>query len=744
LAQQIPAASTSFVGREDELAALERLLHEGARVVTLKGPGGAGKTRLALAFAERARADPELDGVLFAGLAAASDVEQACEAIASAFELSFGGRGTLALQVERATSQLGRCLIVIDNVDTLAESLAPLVASWSRAAPDTLWIVTSREPLRIPEEHVMEVPPLVGDAALRLFVDRANRRRVGFEPSAEERNAIADIVQKLDGLPLAIELCAARVGVLGVRQLQEQLASGLEVAIGKIRGAPARHSTLRAAVEGSWNALSLEERGGLVELAVFAGSFDSEAAAHVLSKSTSATLAVLEGLVEKSLLMTFAPSERPGTLRFTVLGSIREYAREQLADRTRVEARLAEYFAHAERWQSVPHPRLELEVENLYAALEFLRTRRDDRALAVLRLLEPIQTSQGISPRFVQALDALVDAMPSAPAHELRGFVLASRGELEAAQKDAERSSSSLLLATIASARGDHASAEAAFARVESPTPLYHELYAEHALRAGRIDDAVANARTAREVYQRLEDTRGEGCALVTLGMGQAEQGRVDEAKESFADALALGREVRDVSLIALASCGRALLEADQGPFAELEQIWKLHGDALRPALEAVVLRTLALGNGASGAAFLARTRGLEPLVDRRYDTAFFQRLSVTSPSESVSASDELEVAKDGNWFRFGGARCDLGRRGPLRRVLQRLVGHHAEGGTRGLTVYELFEAGWPGEQVSHDAALARVYVTVRRLRKLGLDGVLATRDSGYLLDPNVVLRVSS
>ena len=296
----LPVQPTPLVGREQELAKVLALLSQ-ARLVTLTGAGGSGKTRLALqAAAELVDDFPQ--GVWWVSLAALSDPELVDSTIAQVV----GAKGDLG---EHLREQ--KALLLLDNFEQLVDT-APKIAALLSEAPELRLLVTSRERLGIGAEHEYPVPTLAADEAIALFTARARQLKPSFEPD----EAVAEICRRLDGLPLAVELAAARVKVLRTEQVLERLGRSLELLTAGPRDAPERQRTLRATIEWSYDLLHGDEKILFARLVVFAGSFELEAAQAVCG----AGLDSLAALVDKSLLRQTEDG------RFFLLETIREYA----------------------------------------------------------------------------------------------------------------------------------------------------------------------------------------------------------------------------------------------------------------------------------------------------------------------------------------------------------------------------------------------------------------------------------
>jgi predicted ATPase/class 3 adenylate cyclase len=355
----LPTQTSEFLGREAQLGAVRDLLDaERVRLVTLTGPGGIGKSRLALQAAAD-RIDRFEDGVYFVDLAPARDAEAAFEAVVRALGVTAtGDEGPLELLKQELRDR--NLLLILDNFEQVVPAADGLVELLLRS-PALKVLVTSREALRVRGEHLLDVPPLsvphsrarsveavAGADAVRLFLERAREVGVGLSLTDESAAAVAEISARLDGLPLAIELAAARLTLFSLEELRDRLRSRLELLGRGSRDLPARQRTLRGTIEWSYELLGEEERALFALLSLFAPT-TLEAVEQVVGRLDSLrhldVVDVLTSLVDKSLVRSVAAE---GGQRLSMLETIREYARERLEEAP--EASRAARRAHAEHF----------------------------------------------------------------------------------------------------------------------------------------------------------------------------------------------------------------------------------------------------------------------------------------------------------------------------------------------------------------------------------------------------------
>jgi predicted ATPase/DNA-binding CsgD family transcriptional regulator len=386
---RLPAEATSLVGRDRELTEI-RLVLDQTRLLTLAGPGGCGKTRLALRVAaESAAADP--DGVWWVDLGPLDDPDLVPQRLARALGVPESpGRAVTPAVIEHLAGRRG--LLVLDNCEHLVDACAALADSLLRALPEVRLLATSREPLGVAGEVSWPVPPLAvpadgsaGDLvrcpSVALFLERARAARPTFAASPDDLAVVAALCRALDGIPLAIELAAARVRVLSPATLLSRLGEDLGVLADRGRTATARHRTLLATMDWSHDLLTPDERRLFGALSAFAGGFDLAAAEAVgAAVGVAAVLDALSGLVEKSLVQVDGS-------RFQMLETVRRYAADRAGASDTARVARAAHAEHVERLARLAEPgllgpeqqawvvRLGADHANIAAALGFLHER---------------------------------------------------------------------------------------------------------------------------------------------------------------------------------------------------------------------------------------------------------------------------------------------------------------------------------------------------------------------------------
>ena len=538
----LPLPTTPLIGRKRELAELLQMLQTKRGVlVSVVGPGGIGKTRLVLEAAGEL-AESFADGVSFVDLSPVRDPQHVEETIVA----ELGLRGQLVDHLRER-----ELLLVLDNLEQVV-AVGPDLATLLAASPRLAILATSRESLRVRAEIEYPLKPLADAPAVELFRQSAD----GIDPDFDaEYEQLSELCERLDRIPLAIELAAARVKILSAEELLARLDRRLPLLTGGPRDAPARQRTLRATIEWSYDLLDAAEQRLVTSLAVFAGGCTFEAAEQICE----ADLDVLQSLADKSLI-------RSDKGRFRMLETIREYAFEQLEGSGELEelrGRHAEYFlelglrAEPELTGAAQHvwlERLASDYENLRAALEWLVAARPEDALRLAAALAVFWFNRSLYADGIhwleQALATTEDDETSARAGALWGA-----GLLWALVGDAERAAPRLEAALGLARRLEDG---AIIGRSLNVIGLL-AFFQNDAMRARELlEEAVETARVAQDNWALAD-------ALGTLGSIYPLQGEFDDAETVGREARALGNEYGDRQGIRMANFGLALTAVMRG-----------------------------------------------------------------------------------------------------------------------------------------------------------------------------------
>lgn len=554
--------------------ALARLARPEVRLLTLLGPGGAGKTRLAIDAAGEA-ARRYRDGVWLVLLAPLLDPGLMVSEIARVFEINAVPGRPLDRALAGALAER-ELLLVLDNFEHLLDA-AGVVAELLAAAPGLDVLATSREPLRITGERRVEVPPLLPGDARELFVQRALAVRPGLVLDGPEAGAIERICARLDGLPLALELAAARVSVFAPRALQARLAEGLPLPAGP-RDLPERQRTLRAAIEWSYGLLDGAEQRLLASLSPFVGGVRLDTA-ELLWKAGATD--VLISLAEKSLLRR--REDPDGEPRFWMLELIRQYAIE-VAGSTGTAAEAANCHAHSyfglaeEARPNVIGPdqrrwldRLEWDHPNLRAALEHLTEHAADQALRMASTLTWFWDIRGYQP---EARRRLAEALARAPADSpSRGDALHCAGWMAWNQGDAEAAQPLLHQALSALRReGD----ERLLVEVHTHLAIIAEMLRQPEEAIPLHERAIAIARAAGDGWAL-------GVALNNYAIMRTLRADMPRAISLLEEALAALRPTGDAYMNSMVNANRAEFALDGG---DLDTAQRLTDEALKLACQ--------------------------------------------------------------------------------------------------------------------------------------------------------------
>jgi len=589
LGSQLPLPLTRFVGREPDLARLrELLLSPETRLVTLAGPGGSGKTRLAIETS-RSVLQSFRGAVWFVALQDVADGALLPGAITDAMHLPRSGQsGPLAQAVEVLSRQPS--VLVLDNLEQIVDEAAPLVGGLLTRVPTLKCLVTSRQRLNVSGEVELWVPPLPiptgepGPAALaacesvQLFVDRAQTVRSDFQITAANAAAIAELCRRLEGMPLALELAATWANVLTPTQMLAQLENRFDFLVSRRRDIAERHRTLQAAIEWSYELLPPNLQDTLAELSVFRGGWSADAAEGVCSGP-----AVLDALLELCDHSLVSTQEVPAGMRFQMLDSIREFAATVLEpDRgAGLSGRHAACFLDfaRERSEQADGPEearafaeLEADLGNLRAAMDWAVSAEQDATVAGLAAaLCTFLWRRGYWQEHDRRVAAGLAAADRLPAKDIKveGQLLQSlarlaydRGEVEAANDIAGRG--------IDLARGAGSSQwEAAFLNLRALTMVSQ----------GELGAARGLLERSLPMFREAGDTRGEGMALHNLGVVAYSGGEAEAAGKLYGKALPIRERAEDLRGTAETQNNMGLLAEADGRLEEAEAAYR---EALR------------------------------------------------------------------------------------------------------------------------------------------------------------------
>ncbi|MDC0679579.1 AAA family ATPase [Sorangium atrum] len=600
-----PRGPALFVGRARELETIHRSFEEGARLISVLGPGGMGKTCLARQFARSTCVLPS--GLLDLSSAASLDELLACVADGLGIELPRNaGEGEVCRRLAAALRALGPCLVILDNFERLVRFAADTVERWLAEAPEVSFLVTSREPLGLGEEVRLLLGPWSVEEGVAFFAARARALLAGGELADSDRAIVAQLVERVDGIPLALELAAARLPVLSPAEILDRVRRRFELLRCGRRDVPRRHATLHAALDWSWDLLDEGQRLAFLQCSVFSSRFSLEAAEAVLDLGDGqAPLDVLQSLVEKSLVVRASAPGEPA--RFTLFETMREYAAAKLADspaRARALARHAGYFAGfadacaADAWGERARASVEALAGELPNLLDVVRRAEGhpDEAARIAVALEPLLYTRGPFGRSLGLLDTVVHALdrvkdPALAAQTLvvRAAIRRVSGRVADAEEDLGRA------AALLGARGTPA--------LEARIFHLRGNLARDQLRVGDALElftaAIARAREAR-------DARTLAHALTDRATV-----RYDTLVEDpgAAEALAIAVAAKDLRMTATVSVNRALMPWVFGAVAEA----CAHVERALPTLREVADRELegvariVLGSGLACAGDLPR-----------------------------------------------------------------------------------------------------------------------------------------
>jgi predicted ATPase/DNA-binding SARP family transcriptional activator len=750
----LPARLSSFIGREADLARVAETLAS-SRLVTLTGPGGAGKTSLAIE-ASREAADSYRDGVWFVPLAGVTDPARVASAMAETLGIADPG-APAPRELLTAWFSQREALLVLDNCEHLIDACAGLVEHLlGTAAPGGRIMTTSREALGVPGEVQLPVPPLGDDDAVALFADRAASIHPGFTLGPDEP-VVRHICQQLDGMPLAIELAAARVNMLPVAEIARRLDDRFRLLTGGARTAEARHRTLRATIDWSYELLTEPQRILLRRLAVFRG-WTLQAAEAVCAGGAVASgdvLDLLGGLVERSLVVA-----RGG--RFRLLETIRQYAAERLAEAGEEEALRERHARHFLELAEQAEPqlrgpkqsrwleRLRAEDDNFQLALRWCRERAAEDPDLGLRLAAALgwywyvgrqidgrrelgamldAVSKGSAIGRARVLQALSLALRPAgcivhPSSEAAEAARQSLSLFTGTEDRSHAAISRLLLAVEGVAGGDVArwlgEVEAARAALRDEGDRWGEALADFVemeilLRNGADERALSLGESAARAFEELGDDWGRSAVPMHLGAGLRLVGRPRDAVAVLNRALQVCRAAGLENNVARVYAELGGAAADVGDAAEAER-WYAECERVARSLANDTMLTLAwLGHG-----MVARLRRDAAGACKWFGDA----LEVTTQAGVVT---QAVVAMAG----LAAAQLDAGEVAEAAATLARAAHAAGEVGEAGVRAAVLEQRARLALARSHDSEAAALLAEAESLRQAARrpPSALQTRD---------------
>ncbi len=590
--------ATSFLARDADIDALSSLVLGDARLITVFGPGGMGKTRLVLEVAQRVSSD--FDESLFCDLTEATTSDGVGFVVGSALGVplvSDQGARSAFDGLGAALAERGRCLVVLDNAEQVVEPLAEALQRWLAVAASATFLCTSRERLRLSAETIHTLEPLApGTAAepgpaARLFVDRARRMRPDFAPAEGEWAAIVEVVTRLDGLPLAIELAAARTRTLDPATLAAQMVDRFRTLGRGARDAAPRQATLDGAIRWSWDLLEApDEREAFLALSACVCGFDVDAATALTANPSAGE--IVETLLDKSLLRSLPG----GRARFGMYESIREFARRELArDPARLrevrDRHLAHFAERARRWDAPDRgadiEEVEREIDNLVAALRWVVEasaaaeasetegsvecpERAEQALCLALAIDVVLGVRGPSSLHRRLLEQSL-SIAEGTSSELRARVMLARARAEISAGQIDVAARSIARASVLAEDTARARGWAAYTT------------AELAWQRGAVAEVITACAAARRDGEACRDLRLLARTSMRLSNALVLRGDTGGARAEIARTRTLAQSIGDHALEARASLAGSLAAADDG---ELEGAARLAADATRLAEE--------------------------------------------------------------------------------------------------------------------------------------------------------------
>jgi predicted ATPase/DNA-binding CsgD family transcriptional regulator len=715
----LPVPLSSLVGRARELERIGETLRR-TRLVTLTGPGGVGKTRLALALAER-EVGRRSAGVWLVDLVQGVDRIEVAREVARVLAVAVR-RGTTATEALQRYLLDRDPLLVLDNCEHVVDACAELAGELLSSCASVRILATSRELLGVSGETVWRVEPLEAGDAYRLFVERARQRLPEFVPSDEDDAVIAGLCERLDRLPLAIELAAARVGVMS----PAEILSSIELHAGELgglgrRSAP-RHRTVRAAVEWSYRLLDPVEQRAFRRLAVFVGGFDADAVSSVVPEFS---LELLARLVDKSLLVVSENSR--GKSRYRLLETMREYAHQLLLAASELETARERHFRHfaaladvaLEEWLQTGKQwfvnQLDDDYENVRAALEYAAGADSCAGVRMLGGTRDLFYKFGQDEGFRLA-ERLLERCPTRDRY--RVIALIAAGQLANATANLAHARTALAQARELSVALEEPVLEAWAAWFQGLTESL----------SGQLEAARQHLERSRALHHQLGVRIGEARALAGLGGSRLWAGDLETSRELHDAALSIYLEEGDRWGQGQCHVFLGMIAEESGTDTRATSQYRNAVELLRPFNDASLLPVALLGQAsvlvardpATALKVLAAASAIRDRVGGQFQPPFRPR------ADRVYATAVAKLAPDVERLWAEGSRLDLDDAVALAFGLRK----PRAAGPGGLSERELEIARLVAEGLANKAIAARLHLSVRTvevhvrhvLGKLGLE----------------------
>ena len=677
----LPAQTTSFVGRESETEEVLGLVPS-TKTLTLTGPGGCGKTRLALHAAEAA-ADRFPDGVCFVDLSATTDPGRVGQALADALRLH-GGGGESPVELIAAHLAERKILLLVDNCEHVLEAVRELESALLQRCPHLTFLNTSREPVALSGEQIYRVPsfPLPNGAtqpsaleridSVRLFVERARLVNAGFSLDEETAPAVAEICRRLDGIPLAIELAAARTRVLPPQEISRRLDDRFRLLKTESHGTLPRQQTLRATFDWSYELLSEAERELLHRLCQLAGTWSLDAA-HALEGPDADDLEVLDALTRLVDRSWVIPLPGPGyETRYRMLETAKQYLREKAgAADPELVRRVVTYFSEwassnesemRGKGQTLAFERLDAEQENLIQTMRWASAvpELQDRALELIGILWWYWEIRGRLQLAGQLIPEIISSCGEGKPSAGRARALSAAGNHAFRQnryEDAER---------------HHAQSLAVARAIEDAPGITRSLnnLGLVTYRLGRFDDAQRMYEEAIERSRELGNRQWEAICQTNLGVVAQHQGDPERSRESYERALVLMRELGDKRSVAITLGNLGVLARLAG---KLERAHEYHAESLALRKELGDRRGIAISHG-NYASLLAREDRLDEAREHLGKSLRLHlEMEKGGDASDVDAARALDAAA--SYFTAAGDPERAARILGAKRELHRVIG---------------------------------------------------------------------